>query len=144
MFFSVNGSAQSQVSVDVGESIVAYAMSKEGKKVKRGECWDLVAEALDDAGADWARPDNFGESVQWQNEDLLPGDIIEFRNVKIKSPDRYSLEMPQHFAIVVNQLGAKQYRILHQNYNGKKRVSQFDIDLNYMTSGRVKVYRPAD
>ncbi len=113
-------------------------------KVKRGECWDLVAEALDHAGAKWVRPDKFGARIDWEKERLEAGDIIEFRNVKIKSPDRYSLEMPQHFAIVVSQLDNKQYRILHQNYNGEKRVSEFDIDLNYMVRGRVNVYRPSE
>lgn len=128
----------------LGDDIVSYAMSKEGKKVKRGECWDLVAEALDDAGAKWTRPDKFGEKVDWESERVQAGDIIEFRNVKIKRPDRYSIEMPQHFAIVVTQLDNRQYRILHQNYNGDKRVSRFDIDLDYMTRGRVNVYRPSD
>ncbi|MFZ1333710.1 MAG: hypothetical protein WAR83_16070, partial [Flavobacteriales bacterium] len=38
---------------ELNQHIVAYALGQEGKKVGRGECWDLAAEALNSGGATW-------------------------------------------------------------------------------------------
>ena len=91
---------QAQSSSDISAKVVEYTLSKEGKRVKRGECWDLVAEALDYAGANWQRPGDFGEKINYEKNPVMPGDIIEFKNTKFDMPDRSSYHMPQHFAII--------------------------------------------
>ena len=125
----------------VNEQVVAYTLSKEGKKIDRGECWDLIANALDESNAKWDPPRGFGEKYDPQKKDVQPGDIIEFKNVKLQG-DNWAFVFPQHFAVITEILGDNQYRIGHQNYNNKRRVVQTDIDLDYHKKGKITFYRP--
>ena len=54
------------------------------KKVDRGECWDLVAFALNYAEAKWKAPLEFGTIVNHQKDELKPGDIMTFANTEFK------------------------------------------------------------
>lgn len=143
ILFALASEAPAQSATDVHTKIVEYTLSKEGKRVNRGECWDLVAEALDYAGADWQRPRGFGEKIDYEKDPVLPGDIIEFRKARFEAPDRRSgYEMPEHFAVIVEVQGPGRFRIGHQNYNRKKRVGFAEVDMAHKKSGRVTIYRP--
>ena len=138
MMITMIGLVQTQ---DVNQRMVEYTISKEGKKVDRGECWDLVANALDRSGAQWDPPRGFGEKYDPSKVKVKAGDIMEFKNVKLQG-DTWAFVFPQHFAIVTEVLGDNQYRIGHQNYNNKRRVVQTDIDLAYHKKGKITFYRP--
>jgi hypothetical protein len=143
ILFTLIAEAPAQSTSDVHTRIVEYTLSKEGKRIKRGECWDLVAEALDYAGANWQRPRGFGEKVDYEQEPILPGDIIEFRKARFERPDgRSGYEMPEHFAVIVEVPGPGRYLIGHQNYNGRKRVGFAEVDMAHKKRGRVTIYRP--
>ena len=125
----------------VGDKIVEYTLSKEGKKIDRGECWDLVSEALNRSGANWDPPTGFGDKIDYTKDEVLPGDIIELKNAKI-SADNWTYQFPQHYAVIVEVLGDRRYRIGHQNYNNKRKVGLMELNLNYLRKGKVTVYRP--
>ena len=128
---------------DVSSAILDYTNQKMGKKVKRGECWDLVSEALDYANADWDPPTGFGKRLDLEANEVQPGDIIEFKNVRIVTPDRQTLEAPQHYGVIMEVLDNKKYIIGHQNFNNKRKVMLTEFDLNYMKKGKVAIYRPS-
>ena len=60
---------------ELNQRIVTFVLGHEGKKVGRGECWDLAAEALNSGGATWDGSYVFGDIVDWRKEEILPGDI---------------------------------------------------------------------
>lgn len=62
----------------------AYCRSQMGKQVGNGECWTLANEAFNACGL--KRPGGdlrvWGRLVDWKKEELLPGDIVEYRTAK--------------------------------------------------------------
>jgi hypothetical protein len=119
-----------------------------GTTVGRGECWDLAQEALDGCGADWDRPWKFGALLDPAKDEIRPGDIIQFRTVKLveQLPDGGSrwqvIGMPDHTAVIIAVLGPLRYRLAHQNINGKRSVITTEVNLNHATAGKYSVYRP--
>ncbi len=128
------------------EVIVNYVESVIGKKVDRGECWDLAYQALIKAGARWDGAYKYGKLVDPEKEIIFPGDIIQFKNVKIKyQKDRviYTEVMKHHTAIVYKVIRKGVYKIAHQNTSEfKKKVGISDFSLSYIVGGKVKFYRP--
>jgi hypothetical protein len=57
--------------------IVEYVNTVIGKKVGRGECWDLANEALTYANARWEFPTKFGRAIDYKKEQVLAGDLIQ-------------------------------------------------------------------
>jgi hypothetical protein len=57
--------------------IVEYVNTVIGKKVGRGECWDLANEALTYANARWEFPTKFGRPIDYKKEQVLAGDLIQ-------------------------------------------------------------------
>ncbi len=125
----------------VNKAIVAFCEKNKEKKVGKGECWDLAKEALDEAGAKWTSPSGFGKALK-KKEVVLPGDIIQFENVKIVYPDKSSSSLPHHTAIVIQVLSPGRYIIAEQNANGKRLVTFSEIDLNYVKKGKYIIFRP--
>ena len=97
--FLFMGMFQNLTAQDKNKSIVAYVNKNLNKKIDRGECWDLVAFALNEAKADWKAPFDFGDEIKYPKADLKPGDIISFENVKFEFDGGY-VTFPQHYAIV--------------------------------------------
>ncbi|MCD6067351.1 MAG: hypothetical protein K0S33_2177 [Bacteroidetes bacterium] len=124
----------------VADKIVAYSLSNMGKKVDRGECWDLAAFALNNAGAKWDGSLNFGTKIDFKTNPLLPADILQFENVKFKG-QYYSSTFPQHTAIVYKAKN-KLITIFHQNYNGKRKVDTLTINLGDLAGGKLEAFRP--
>ncbi len=133
--------------ININPHIVNYARRYKGKKIDRGECWDLARRALDYQGAIWNRLYGFGKKLTDVSK-AKPGDIIHFYRVKIfkRFPSgrwiRRSIGAPHHVAIIEKVLSKKKYVVLHQNVNRKRYVLRTTIDLNDVTSGRFTIYRP--
>jgi hypothetical protein len=77
---------------------------------------------------------------------VLPGDIIQYRDVTVTYPDGSYDSASHHTAIIeaVNADGS--YRILEQNWdNGKpdgRVVRESTINFNYLTYGHYWIYQP--
>lgn len=104
---------------DVQDKIVAFCLDHLGKKVDRGECWDLAAAALNYAGAKWSPPFNFGTKYDYKKQAIQAGDIIQFEKVVIKITNG-EYDLPHHTAVVVKAYGGLKCQIAHQNVAGKK------------------------
>ena len=130
---------------DLNREILEFVNSKMNKKVGRGECWDLAAEALNSTGAKWNGKMQFGRRLE-KGEPILPGDIIQFEGVKIKYREtnaRYTQVMKHHTGIVHSMKGQRQFDMANQNTGEKgRKVSITYIDLEQITSGHYFIYRP--
>ncbi len=136
---------------DLNQRIVEYLGQVMGKRVDRGECWDLAAGALNYSGAYFDRSSKrtinvYGKRVDPQRETIYPGDLIQFENVKLEWKKQYSTfreEMKHHTAIVYKVNGPGDYEIAHQNtskWGRKVGVSRFV--LSRVKKGKIMFYRP--
>ena len=133
-----------------------------GNKVGDGECAALVFAAVEKAGAKAPsdlpapKPPMMKDDFVWgrlldPKEDVLPGDIIQFRDVEIKftSPRlSYSYSYPHHTAIVAEVKGKQKFIVFQQNVGSpdktdeQRRIVQKDpLDLNAKVKGTVWIYR---
>ena len=133
--------SKAQEQTPVAKKIVAYCDSNKGKKVGKGECWDLAKEALDASGATWTSPYVFGKELG-KKDPILAGDIIQFEKVKIVYPDGSWKELPHHTAIVYSVIAGTKLMIAEQNANGKRFVVFSEIDLSYVKKGKYTIFRP--
>lgn len=127
---------------ELNKKIISFCDKHMNKKVGKGECWDLAAEALNSSGAKWSPPYAFGKELNDKKDIVYPGDIIQFEKVKLVYPDESWKEFPQHTAIIYKTSGKGQYTIAEQNSNGKRFVILTDIDLNFLKKGKYTIYRP--
>ena len=117
----------------MGDQIVSYARRRRGERVGDGECSTLVNRALHRAGA--KRASDFGpvgtdDDYIWGSavtlDELLPGDIIQFRNYRfvqgrVTEDDEGTTtgeggqERPHHSAIVESVHGDGVVTVLEQN-----------------------------
>lgn len=130
----------------LNKKIIIYVDSQIGKKVGRGECWDLAAEALNSTEAKWDGNYAFGKEVNPKTECVYPGDIIQFSNVTVKwQKDRtiYMEEMEKHTAIIYEVKSSENFMLADQNtgFSGKK-VGIHSLEVKNITSGKYKIYRP--
>lgn len=126
--------------VPVAGKILEFCKNNMGKKVDRGECWDLANMALNYAGADWTGSFNFGDKIDYKKEVLKPADILQFTNVKFMFPNR-SMSFPKHTAIVSKANGGA-ILVYHQNFNNKRFVDTLTINLENIKNGKIEAYRP--
>ena len=131
---------------ELNRKIIEYVESVIDKKVDRGECWDLAYQALNRFNAEWDGKFQYGKLINPKREPVLPGDIIQFKNVKIRyqiTNTTYTEFMKQHTAIVYKVKRKNAFTIAHQNteFSGRK-VGLSDINLNHIVKGDVKIYRP--
>ena|SRR5688572_10715308 len=129
----------------LNREIIAFVDSRMKKKVGRGECWDLAAEALNASNAKWNGKFQFGRKLN-HDEEILPGDIIQFEGVKIKFQEgnaRITQVLKHHTGIVYTMKGKQQFDMANQNTaeHGKKVALTF-IDLEQVISGKYFIYRP--
>ena len=145
-FLSVTQAIAQKSIPELNKKIVEYVESVIGKKVDRGECWDLAYQALNRFNAQWDGKFHYGKLINPKRESVLPGDIIQFKNVKIRyqiTNTTYTEFMKQHTAIVYNIKRKNVFTIAHQNteFSGRK-VGLSDLNLNHVVKGNVKIYRP--
>lgn len=136
---------------DLNTKIITYVDSVMGKKVDRGECWDLAAGALAYSGAYFDRSSMktvtvYGRKINPKKEDILPGDLIQFENVEMKWTEgnkSFSSSMGQHTAIVYKINAPGDFEMAHQNTSDwGKKVGVSNFNLNHVTKGKVMIYRP--
>lgn len=140
-FLSSFQNVKAQETSALAKKILAFCDANKGKKVGKGECWDLAKEALNSAGATWTPPYEFGKALT-KKDVVLPGDIIQFEKVRIEYPDGAWKEIPHHTAIIYKVSETNKYTIAEQNANGKRFVQLSEIDLSYIKKGRYTIYRP--
>lgn len=129
----------------VARKVVEYCKNNIGKKVDRGECWDLAKFALDYAGADWTAPHDFGTKVDFKKDALKAGDILQMENVSFSWTEgdyTYSATFPHHTAVVYEVKDNGKIVLAHQNFNNVRKVATLEISLSDITSGTVEAYRP--
>ena len=150
-YFSANATAEIPAdiaSLTLNDQVVAFADKSMGKTVGSGECWDLAQQALDNNGADWVRVTQFGKLLNPKIDEILPGDIIQFKSVKLverlANGGTYSQSYgaPDHTSVVHDVLGPRHYKLAHQNVGGKRFVVISEIDFNFVTAGQYWIYRP--
>jgi hypothetical protein len=153
---------------ELNRKVVEFAREHLGKTIGSGECNTLAVAALREAGATipmqdpeskgdfaWGRLVATLTTDDHRANDVLPGDILQFRDVRvftstirggaIHTNDR---TYPHHTAVVFSVSG-RNLRILHSNVDRpkasdeKKRVVQEDpLLLDDMKRGTIWVYRP--
>lgn len=128
----------------VNEKIVKYCKMQMGKKVDRGECWDLIAFALNDAGAKWNNYDVYGKIYDYKKEKIKAGDVIEFQDVKFTNPNGSWFSMFEHYAIVYEVKENNVIVIAHQNHNNVRKVQTLEIYLDHLEKGKLIFYRPEE
>lgn len=127
-------------SQSAGDKVFEFSKKNIGKKIERGECWDLANAALTYANAKWEAPFNFGDKIDYKNQELKPGDIIQFSGVKFVFTNG-SASFPKHTAVVY-KANKNQVTLLHQNFNNKKLVDTLTINFANIKNGKVEVFRP--
>lgn len=130
---------------ELNQKMLDFVNKNKGKKVDRGECWDLVAKPLNDNGAKWDGEYKFGIKVDYKKDKIYPGDIIQFEKVLIKYKEgnaAYTINLEHHTAVVYEVLGKGHYKVAEQNTEKGKIVTIGDLNLNYMTKGKVQFFRP--
>ena len=132
---------------EINKQIIRYVNQHTGQKVGRGECWDLAAAALNNAGARWDQGLVFGKKIKYKSgECLSPGDIIQFENVKltyVKNNSQYTEEYAHHTAIIYT-IGPKGTLIIAQQNTSDygRKVSLDPFNFNDVKSGSIIIYRP--
>lgn len=121
----------------VSKSIVDYAISKKGIKVGNGQCWTLVDHAFKNLRLTRFDIREWGPKVDWRNETILPGDLVEFEKTRFSD----GVRIPTVHSAIVYQVKGKKIAVYHQNWNRKKHVTMAVLDLNKIKSGKVIIYR---
>jgi hypothetical protein len=147
----------------LGDRVVEFARSQQGKMVGDGECTTLAVHALRQSGA--RRPDPrrgiWGTELDSLDE-ARPGDILQFEDVHFLKRQRLrdgailtqTLTFPHHTAIVAGVRGKGSKRvlvILHQNTGldgedevERRRVKEGTLELASMRSGSLRAFRPVE
>lgn len=118
-----------------------------GKKVDRGECWDLAKLALNTTGAKWDGLLQFGTKIDWKKDCLQPGDILQFEKVEMRGKDAnnydYTESFYHHTAIVYAVGEGGNIELIHQNTGqyGKK-VGVTTLHLKDLKKGTIQAFRP--
>src|SRR6185369_362308 len=93
---------------ELNQQILDFVNAHLKKKVGRGECWDLAAEALDQAGAKWNHKYKYGIRINPDSAAVFPGDIIQFEGVKlafVKDGKKSWEQMYHHTAVIYSIKG---------------------------------------
>jgi hypothetical protein len=152
----------------INEKVVEFAKTSLGQQVGNGECWTLANEALKAAGGKSSpaytdRPNKgdyvWGELVYavevkdgkatetGSAAKIRPGDVVQFRGTKFagRRPGggTYTMSFGHHTAVVQTvSADGKVVGVLHQNYAGKKTVTETTLTLNDIQGGWLRFYRP--
>lgn len=143
LFMAITAFSLSTFSQTTSEKIINYTTKMMNKKIDRGECWDLVAFALNDAGATWQSPLGFGTKVDYLKAPLLAGDVMVFENSRFEKPSGEYMTFGQHYALVYEVKANNTIIIAHQNFNNVRKVALLEIDLSTLKKGKIEFYRPA-
>jgi hypothetical protein len=146
----------------LNQAVLEFAEAEVGNTVGNGECIALARAALDHAGA--TIPESPDSDFVWGRlvakitagerpiSRILPGDVIQFRDVKTVSRNEgltLTRSYPHHTA-VVSAVSGRSVRIIHQNVVvGKEKrdernkiVREDPLPIDDMKRGTMWVYRP--
>jgi hypothetical protein len=129
----------------LNKSIITFVNSNLHKKVGRGECWDLAAQALNTNKAKWDGKYSYGTKVDYKTECVYPGDIIQFDRVMMEfkmNGEVMKGEMAHHTAVIYEVKSPGDYTIAHQNYNNKRQVVLTPLNMENIKRGKTMIYRP--
>ena len=126
--------------------VVDFVRAHLGEQVGRGECWDLAAQALNDAGAKWDGDYGFGRVTDPVRDRVVPGDIVQFENVEFSwegGPAVHTTRMPHHTAVVLEVVNVDRYLIAQQNTaETGRRTGTGELVLSRRKKGTIRFYRP--
>ncbi len=124
----------------LNRQVLRFAVDRMGKQVGNGECWTLVAEALESAGAGRDGTYGFGRELG-PRDPILPGDAIQFEKAVFRGAG--TLEAPHHSALVHRVMSPTRMEMIEQNNQAKgKIVAVQEIDLHELKEGTVQFFRP--
>ncbi len=129
------------------KKILNFAQKNMGKPIGRGECWDVVAEALNSNHAKWDNHFVFGKAIDYKKDCVYPGDLIQLKDAlmldeSVEGAIVYD-EYPQHSAIILKVINQQEYILADQNFGiGKNKLNSHPINLKNLKRGSVQVYRP--
>ncbi len=131
---------------ELNKKVIEIVKATIGKKVDRGECWDLANKALTEIKADWDLQYKYGDLVNHKKEAVYPGDIIQFEGVKVKykkGNTTYTESMDHHTAVVYRVISPGVFELAHQNtgFSGRK-VGLSTLDISTIIKGKMSIYRP--
>lgn len=130
---------------EVNRQVLAFVDAHMGKRVGRGQCWDLAAAALQAAHAHWDGQYQFGTPLG-PGAEVLPGDIIQFEGVVTEDPSphgRFYQSMSHHTAIVHAVHANGRYTLVHQNFGrAGRKVSLTELETEHIVKGTFTIYRP--
>jgi len=143
--FTFSGYSQDSIP-GLNKQILEYVKSTIGKKVDRGECWDLANQALTSINAEWDHKYKYGKPVNPKKDIIYPGDLIQFEGVKVKykkGNTTYTEDMNHHTAIINRVIEKGVYELAHQNtgFSGRK-VGLSTLDISTIIKGKMSIYRP--
>jgi hypothetical protein len=149
---------------EVNRKIVEFCEANLGKRVGSGECAVLAVEALAAAGAkdrlkfEPPQPNMTKEDYVWgellkPTDTLLPGDIIQFRDVELRftlpNGKRIQHTITHHTVVVQRVYSPGKISVLQQNSGPRtvpdeqrQVVQSTPMDLGGMLKGKVWAYRP--
>jgi len=125
---------------EIQREVVNFAADNIGKRIGRGECWDLADQALRAAGAEPPKGYSFGDRIPLN--EIQPGDILQFTSARFDEPGYWTIMGTPNHTAVVHAVGDTRAFILQQNFDGKRYVTTYDLNLNNQTSGQIEAFRP--
>ncbi len=130
----------------INKQIIVFVKNNIGKKVGRGECWDLANEALNFISAKWDGEYNFGKEIKYMNECVFPGDIVQFENVELNykiGDNQFTEKLSHHTAIIYTVKSKGQFVMADQNTGRSgRKVGLSPFNLNDIKKGKIKIFRP--
>jgi hypothetical protein len=152
----------------IGDKVVDFCKKNVGEQVGNGECWTLANNALLAAGvkSSTAYKDSpnktdyvwgdlvFGVDAKdgkttetGKASKVQPGDVVQFRDASFAGKQAgggtYSLTASHHTAVVTEVTNdGKTVTVLHQNWAGKKTVTETTFQLDDLQAGWLKIYHP--
>jgi hypothetical protein len=134
--------------VDLNAKVLSYAQSVIGQRILRGECTDLIAEALRLAGAkggsNFSQPGFYvwGQAVSLSS--AKAGDIIQFSpNAKFVMPNSWTQMGPSGHTAIIESINGNVVTLLEQNAPIGGPVRRSTLDLSKIEAGgSFQIFRP--
>ena len=146
---------------ELNRKIVRFCKNNLGKKVGNGDCYFFANHAINTSGGSrplrnhpgaadyvWGKLVYYREQTKSETKttgktrSILPGDIVQFRNARF-SGKNWSYSFAHHSAVIVHTANnGDRMRVFHQNYNGKKHVTELTLHAHTLKKGWFRVYRP--
>jgi hypothetical protein len=130
----------------LNEKVLQFAKDHLGQQVGDGECGTLVVQALAAASARLPTREEtlarvFGRRLK-DDEVPLPGDIVEFKDVRFEAKDRPGGFEALFHTTVLQEVKDGKFVVLQQNGPGGRTVHALDLSTYELKKGKLIVFRP--